>query len=59
MEEAALEKERELDQCKVCSYPVCMYAELPLMSGLWATDLWWYIVHVYFVTMLMSISFSM
>ena len=42
MEEAALQKERELDQCKVCSYPVCMYAELspiiPVMSGLWATD---------------------
>ena len=39
MEEAALQNEGELDQCKVRSYPVCMYAELPLMSGLCVTDL--------------------
>ena len=32
MEVAVLQKEKELDQCKVCSYPVCTYAELPLMS---------------------------
>ena len=33
MEEAALQKERELDQCKVCMYPryvSCVYADLYL-----------------------------